>query len=479
VEPFPTVVGLRQRIADGSLSPVEAAEVVLARIDAMDGAVNAFCALEPENVLAQARRAERAVARGEPLGPLHGVPLAVKDLIFAAGLPISGGSEAYRGFTPDIDDVAVERLRAAGAIVLGKTNANEFGVGANTTDSPTGGTTRNPWDLGRAVGGSSGGSAAAVAAGMAPAALGSDGGGSIRIPSSFCGIYGLKPSFGRIPLYPGCRDPRYPGLSAWESLEHIGPMTRTVADAALLLDVLTGPDPRDRHSLPREFGALAPGAFDPRLDELTVGFSPDLGGGTPVEPEVRTLVERAAAQFEALGARVEPVDRPFADPVPILAATIPLEFDLGSMRPLVDAHRATLNSRIAEWVDTEWRGEDFSDALTARKRLALEVAELFGRYDLLLTPTTPTPALPLELPKPMTIGGHKIADPRRMLQPFVCAFNLTGNPAASLPCGFTADGLPVGLQVVGGHLADLLVLRASLAYEAIAPWDRPRPPLSA
>jgi aspartyl-tRNA(Asn)/glutamyl-tRNA(Gln) amidotransferase subunit A len=479
VDSFATAVELRDRIAAGALSPVEAAETMLERIEALDGAINAFCALDRGQVLEQAMRAEEAVVRGEPLGPLHGVPVAVKDLIFTADLPTTGGSEAYRGFTPDIDDVAVERLRAAGAIVLGKTNANEFGVGANTTDSTTGGTTRNPWDLERAVGGSSGGSGAAVAAGMATAALGSDGGGSIRIPSSFCGVYGLKPSFGRIPLYPSCRDPRYPGLSAWDSLEHIGPMTRSVADAVLLLDVLTGPDPRDRHSLPREFGSLVAGGFDPRLDGLSVGFSPDLGGSTPVDPEVRALVERAAAQFEALGARVELVDRPFVDPVPILAATIPLEFDLGSMRPLVEAHRATLNTRIADWVDAEWRGADFSDALTARKRLALEVAELFGRYDLLVTPTAPTAALPLELPEPMTIGGHRIADPRRMLQPFVCAFNLTGNPAASLPCGWTAGGLPVGLQVVGGHLADLLVLQASLAYEAIAPWGGVHPPLSA
>jgi aspartyl-tRNA(Asn)/glutamyl-tRNA(Gln) amidotransferase subunit A len=466
-----SIVDLRTRLARRELSPLELAQSVLARIDAIEPSVNAFVALDAEHVLEQARRAD-AVRDG---GRLHGIPIAVKDLIFTRDLPTTGGSEAYRGFVPDEDDVVVERLRTAGAIILGKTNANEFGVGANTTKTTVGGETRNPWNPTRAAGGSSGGSGAAVAAGMAPAALGSDGGGSIRIPASFCGTYGLKPSWGRVPLYPGCRDPRYPGLSAWESLEHIGPMTTTVADAALLFDVLVGPDPRDRHSIPRELPS--PIALEPRVRGLRIALSLDLGGVTPVDPEVRSVVARAAALFEELGAHVELVERPFRNPMPIFAATVPLEFDLTRMPDLVARHRGTVSPRIAAWVDGDWEWRDFAEAVTARKELASDVARLFGGYDLLLTPTLPVPALPVVLPDEVSIDGIRVADVPRLLQPFVCAFNLTGNPAASIPCGVTeSTDLPVGLQIVGGHLGDLDVINASLAYELARPWQRIAPP---
>jgi aspartyl-tRNA(Asn)/glutamyl-tRNA(Gln) amidotransferase subunit A len=232
------------------LSPVELTEAVLARIAELNDRLLAFCTIDPEHVRAQARRAEQQVLSGRPIGPLCGMPIGIKDLIFTNDMRSTGGSTAYRDFVPDEDDVAVERLRTAGAIILGKTNVPEFGMGFGSHNRVFG-ATRNPWNLERTPGGSSGGSAVAVVTGMGPGALGSDGGGSIRGPSSYCGTYGLKPSFGRVPLYPGCRDARYPGLSGWESLEHIGPITRTVTDAALMLDVIAGPDPRDRHSLPR------------------------------------------------------------------------------------------------------------------------------------------------------------------------------------------------------------------------------------
>ena len=219
------------------VSPVELAQTLLDRIDACNPPILAFCALNPELVLAQARQAERQVQSGASPGPLCGVPMDIKDLLFTHDLPTVGGSPWYREFLPDEDDVVVERLRGAGAVILGKTNVPEFGFGPGSTNAVYG-QTRNPWDTTRTPGGSSGGSAAAVATGMGAAALGSDGGGSIRVPSSFCGVYGLKPSFGRVPLYPGCRDERFPGFSAWESIEHIGPITRHVHDAALLLDVI-------------------------------------------------------------------------------------------------------------------------------------------------------------------------------------------------------------------------------------------------
>jgi len=231
------------------LSPVEATQAILERMDRLEPTLHAYCTPTPELALQTAKRVESAIAHGEHVGPLAGVPVAVKDLICTKGITTTSGSYAYKDFIPDEDDVVVERLKAADAVILGKTNCPEFGysgVGHNSVFP----TTRNPWNPELTSGGSSSGSGAAVAAGMGPLALGSDGGGSIRIPSSFCGLYGLKASMGRVPLYPGTKDERYPGVSSWESLEHIGPMTRTVADSALLMSVIAGPDPRDRYSLP-------------------------------------------------------------------------------------------------------------------------------------------------------------------------------------------------------------------------------------
>ena len=246
----PSATELAAAIRAGAVSPVDAVEQSLEHIACHNPAVNAVCSLDADAARAAARAAEAAARDGAALGPLHGVPVLVKDMIFTRGLRTTGGSQLYREFVPAVDDIAVERLRAAGAIVVGKTNTAEFGFSGNQTTNVLFGATRNPLDLSRTPGGSSGGSAAAVAAGMAPIALGTDGGGSIRIPASFCGTVGLKPTFGRVPLHPSCRDTSWPGFSAWESLEHLGPITRDVRDAALLLDVLSGYDARDRLSVP-------------------------------------------------------------------------------------------------------------------------------------------------------------------------------------------------------------------------------------
>ena len=235
-------------IREKQLSPVELIDAVFTRIHRLNPVLNAFCTLVEEDARAEARRAETAVQRGDDLGPLHGVPISIKDLICTRGIRTVSGSLAYEDLIPDEDDVVVERVKQAGAIVLGKTNVPEFGY-LGATHNNVFGVTRNPWNADRTPGGSSGGSAAAVATGMGALTLASDGGGSIRGPASFCGLFGMKASFGRVPLYPGCRDPRYPGMSSWESLEHIGPITRTVEDGALLLSLIAGPDDRDRYSL--------------------------------------------------------------------------------------------------------------------------------------------------------------------------------------------------------------------------------------
>lgn len=456
------------------LSPVELAEALLGRIEALNGRLNAICTMDADRVRAAARRAEDALARGDEVGPLHGVPIAVKDLIFTNDHVTTGGSTFYRDFVPDEDDVTVERLRQAGAIILGKTNVPEFGYGISS-QNPVFGSTRNPWNADRTPGGSSGGSAAAVASGMCPGALGSDGGGSIRVPASFCGLYGLKASFGRIPLYPGCRDTRYPGFSGWESLEHIGPLTRTVQDAAIMFDVLAGPDPRDRFSLPREARPFAE-LDEPDVAGLRIAWTTDFGGYARCDEDVRLAVEGAARTFEAFGAQVDNAT-PFSEnPIGAFQTIVALDFDVVAMRQFTANHPGAINDRIAALIAREWTFEEAASANARRRDLYNELWRFFERYDLLLTPATPVAAHDVNLPGPASIGGIPVPGGGSAFS-FTHAFNMTGSPAASIPCGWTEDGLPIGLQIVGNHLDDRLVLRASRAFELASPWSDRRPAL--
>src|SRR5579871_6343965 len=298
-------------IRAGRLSATALMDAVLTRIKRLEPRVNAFCVLAPERCMEQARAADRSVARGDALGALHGVPISIKDLICTADFPTVGGSRAYEGFVPEEDDVCVARVRRAGAIVIGKTNTPEFGY-AGAGKNALFASTANPWDLTKTAGGSSAGSAAAVASGMGSLTIGSDGGGSIRGPASFCGLFGFKPAFGRVPLWPGCRDPRFPGMSSWETVEHLGPITRTVEDAALLMSVIAGPDPRDRHSLPS--GDVDWIAAARRLPgRLRVAFTADFGFSV-VDPEVRAIAAEAARVFaDDLGYEVIEDTPPLAD----------------------------------------------------------------------------------------------------------------------------------------------------------------------
>ncbi|WP_219996170.1 amidase [Nocardioides humi] len=401
------------------------------------------------------------------------MPISVKDLIFTTDLPTVGGSKAYVGFVPDEDDIVVERVRRAGGIVLGKTNVPDFGYGP--TFDPVFGTTRNPWDLTRSPAGSSGGSAAAVAAGLGPVSLGSDGGGSIRVPASFCGIYGLNPSFGRVPLYPGTRDTRFPGFSGWESLERIGPLTRTVTDAALVLDVLKGPDPRDRHSLP-DAGERYLDDLDRDLTGLRIGWTLDWGGYARVDAAVATLVERAAQVLADLGAEVETACPGFPDPAATFGTIMALDADLRTMRELVDRYPpGEAPPRLVTLLEQERSFVDASSAVAARKSLYNSLWRFFEHYDVLLTPSTPVTAFPVDLPGPTEIGGLPVTDPMPLAR-FTAPISLAGNPCASIPCGWSEEGLPVGLQIVGNHLDDRLVLQVSRAFERARPWADARPP---
>ncbi|MFI5660386.1 amidase [Streptomyces sp. NPDC051684] len=455
-----TVALIRAR----ELSPVEVTDAVLDRIDAVDGRLGAFCTPTPDLARAAARRIADDIAAGRDPGPLAGVPLGVKDLISTKGIRTTSGSHAYADFVPDEDDIVVERSGAAGAVVLGKTNATEFGYSANG-HNPLFPVTRNPWDLERTPGGSSAGSAAAVAAGLGPVALGSDGGGSVRIPAALCGIFGFKASMGRVPVYPGCRDERYPGVSGWESIEHIGPLTRTVADAALMLSVLAGPDPRDRHSIP-----CADVAWTRRrpAGPLRIAYSPDLGR-VAVDPDVRRVADDAAKVFEkGLGAEVDRIDLQLPDFSEAFGAIIAAETDLTGMRELADRLGPAMSPHLAALVRTPWTAEQFTDANLMRKAVVNRVARLMATYDLVLTPTTSVAAFPVGVPGPELIDGRVV--PTDHWTSFTPIANLTGLPAASLPAGRTQGGLPVGVQLIGRHLADGALLDVCAAYEEAAPW---------
>lgn len=459
-------------IRDRKVSPVEAAEAALRAVDLLNPDINAMCTVDAAQVRKDARNAEAQIARGEVIGPLHGVPLAVKDLIFTKGLRTTGGSLAYRQFVPDQDDVSVARVRAAGAIILGKTNVPVFGFGPATANQLFG-VTRNPWRTTKTPGGSSGGSAAAVASGMCSIALGSDGGGSIRVPSSFCGVFGFKPTFGLIPLFPSCRDARYPGFSGWETLEHIGPVTRTVADAGLMLEVMAGPDRRDRHSIPRTISTYA--QIQPLdVERVRVGWSCQFGTHTRVDNVVRDSVAYAADLFERMGASVEAVEVDIPDIARAFETLVAVEADMPALQALGTANPGCLNARIERMLSARWSFTQVSKAIGVRKHVQDKLAMLFEHVDLLLTPTVPCVAFDIG-PDPAATTPVDSKGRAVNLSWFTSPFNLTGNPAASLPCGWTEGGLPIGLQVVGRRLEDELVLSASRAFEDARPWTNRRP----
>ncbi len=463
-------VTLAALIRTRQLSPTEVVEATLQQIERLNPQFNAFCTLMPEQAMLSAHRVEAGILAGEDMGPLAGVPVGIKDLIYTKGIRTTFGSVAYEQFVPDEDDIVVARLKAAGAVVLGKTNTSELGYSAVTHNNLFG-YSYNPWNVALTPGGSSGGSAAAVAAGMTPLCLGSDGGGSIRIPSSFCGLYGIKPSMGRVPAYPGCRDERYPGISSWDSLEHIGPMTRTVADSALALSVLVGPDMRDRHSIPApsfNWQDTVKGDLLGDMKGLRIAYSEDWGY-MAVDPVVREIVQKAVQVFEQdLGCVVEAADPGWADPYDDFAALIALDSDLVGMRRLIEQWGDRIEPYVRNLVLIDWRAEQFTNALKTRKTVCNRMWRLMQRYDLLLTPTVSVPPFSYQLPTPPTVEGR----PQRLADwlGFASPLNLTGQPAASVPAGWTADGLPIGLQIIGRHLDDALVLRASAAYEQVRPW---------
>ncbi len=454
---------LAGRYRDGSLSPVEAARATLHRISAIDEKTNAYVMVDAESALEAARASEERWRRGEPMGPVDGVPCAIKDLVLAKGWPTLFGSKTTDpGQAWDADAPCVARLREQGAVILGKTTTPEFGW-KGVTDSPVSGVTRNPWDLDKTPGGSSGGAGAAVAAGMCHLAIGTDGGGSIRIPAGFSGIFGLKPSFGRVPAWP---------MGRFGTLGHVGPMTRTAEDAALMLTVVSRPDSRDWTALPYDPRDYRDG-LDRGVDGLRVAFTPDLGYAE-VDPEVVGIAACAAESFSSLGAEIVYADPGFEDPK-VAFRTLWWAGAANGLRGLTEEQMKLVEPGLADVVEEGRRIPllDYIAADNERAVLGELMMEFHQTYDLLLTPGLAVAAF--EAGK---ISPRETDDPKWVTwSPFTYPFNMTRQPAASVPCGFTAGGLPVGLQIVGPMFADHLVLRASHAYQRAFPLTDRRPPI--
>ena len=448
----------------GQASPVDVTQAVLKRIERVNPQINAFCLVDEQAALASARASEARWQahrqQGTPVGTLEGVPASIKDLILTRGWPTLRGSRTIDPNQPwEVDAPATARLREAGAVLLGKTTTPEFGC-KGETNSPATGITRNPWNLNHTPGGSSGGTAAAVAAGLGPLSVGTDGAGSVRIPAAFCGNVGLKPSFGRIPAYP---------LSPFGSVAHLGPHTMSVRDAALMTNVLKQPDARDWTSLPPDATDYTVGLED-GLRGLRIAYSPTLGFAQNVHPEIAAAVANAVKQLEALGAHVEQVDPGFEDPLDI---TTGLWF-LGAYTVWTG-----LSAEQQALADPDFRAEAALGAqLSAlqvqqlnqrRGVLGSHMRQFMQRFDLLVTPAVSIPAFEA---RP---AGSAPMTPEAMLgwTPFSYPFNLTQQPAITVPCGLTRSGLPMGLQIVGPMFGDALVLRAARAYESVMPVLRP------
>ena len=451
-----------------TLSPLEIVNALLPRIEGINSQVNAYCTVAADQARETAKRAEGEVMRGRELQLLHGVPVSIKDLTLTAGIRTTFGSKIFEHYIPDDDALIVQRLKAAGAIVIGKTNTSEFGAGANTYNSVFG-ATRNPWKLTHTCGGSSGGAAVALACGLGPLATGSDLGGSLRIPASFCGVVGFRTSPGLIPAYPA--------FLGWDTLTVEGPMARTVGDTALMLSVISGADNRSAISFPIDPRAFISALEKPDIRGLRVAWSPDLKI-TPVDKEVLAITSTAARRFTDLGCTVEQAEPDLGRAREVIYVTRALRM-LSLYADKLEEWRDRMNPNLVWNIEQGFNitAKQVGDAEKERTVIYHRVREFFERYDLLLTPTVALPPFPVEMPFPREINGQALTT---YIDWFLLtyAITLTGLPAISVPCGWTAEGFPVGLQIVGRKLSETTVLKAAAAFEALAPWHDKRPPIA-
>lgn len=476
---FTPATELIELISTKQVSPVELTELYLNRIDRLDSQLNSYLLLTRDDAMRTARAAERAVVRGEELGALHGLPIAIKDTQMTKGVRTTYGSLLFKDRIPERDSTVVKRVRDAGAIMLGKTNVPEFGF-SGTCENRLGEHGRNPWNPDHTPGGSSGGSAAAMAACLCPLATGGDGGGSIRIPASFCGIYGIKPTQGRVSGYSGLNVAAMPN-----TFTQPGPLSRTVRDSALLLQVLSGHDPMDPTSLrvtPPNFLA----AVDKEIKGLRIAWSPDYGFAT-VDPEILEVTSRAARVFEELGCHVEQPDLVLDPPIiphdknPVYDAFGPLAHSdsYAAYGSYLESHGEQMTYFARDHIERGARvtGVEYARALGRVNILKARMDDLFQEYDLLLSPTMYYTALPIS---EFTDDHPDWTEyPHRYVNgTFTLPINAIGHPAANVPVGFSSSGLPIGLHIVGRRGAEETVLTASAAFERTRPWIQHRPPVS-
>ncbi|MBC8281390.1 MAG: amidase [Chloroflexi bacterium] len=465
---FMSAVELAKNIREKKVSSLEATENFFQRIDQLDSKLNSYLTLCRDQALADARAADAAVQQGAELGPLHGVPISIKDLETTKGVVTTMGSAIFRDRVPDMDSIVVERVKASGAIILGKTNTPEFGQ-SGTTENKLGEPCRNPWNTERTPGGSSGGAAAALAAGLCTLSMGTDGGGSVRIPASFTGLFGIKPTQGRVPRFGGY------GRPSANHFSQSGPITRTVADSALLLQVIAGPDTRDvtsiRQQAPDFSANLGAGVNGMRL-----AWSGDFGYAA-VDPEVEEITKKAAMAFTGLGANVEDANLQLEDPFETFWNIFSTAAYTSYGHLLAD-HRDDLSDIGLMSIEhgQQTTGADMSRAIYEVDRLGRRMEEFFDNFDLLLTPTMAVPAFPIDQ-RPSVIGG-KTVEPFWGFLPFTYPINISGQTAASVPCGFSSDGMPIGRHIIGPRGSEAKVLQASAAFEQAHPWIGKRPEVS-
>ncbi|HET6183631.1 MAG TPA: amidase [Acetobacteraceae bacterium] len=467
---FPTAAELAATIRARAISPVELMRATLDRIHAAQPVLNAFITVAEEQALAAARAAEQAVMRGNALGPLHGVPMAVKDLVPTAGIRTTWGSLIFKDHVPEEDALSVARLKRAGAIVVGKTTTPEFGQQC-LTEAPLFGRTRNAWRADRTSGGSSGGSAVAVAAGLVPIAVATDGGGSTRIPAACNGVVGFKQSMGVVPQ-------EY-AQDGFGNISYITPMSRTVLDSALMLDAMAGPDPRDPLSTARPQPRFAAAAqqTDMGLRGVRIGWRARLGN-TAVAADVLAGCETALGTLRAMGAEVRDHTAPFENPEPLWFVSNGA-YRMAQFGHHLRAHRDIMCPTFVRQMDrvTSYSAAELYQAIFARTRLYRQVQSWFDDCDFMAMPTLSRSAVPIDQDffGPITIDDMQVENIRAAWYPYTMPFNLTGNPAVSLPCGFDRDGMPVAIQFVAPVGGDAALFRLAGAYERAMPWVARQP----
>ena len=466
---FLSAYEMREKIATQELTSLEITETLIERIEDINSKINAYCTTTFDLAREMAKKADQAVKNGEKLGLLNGVPTSIKDLMLLKGVRTTYGSLLHEHFIPEDDEIAVKRLKEAGCVILGKTNTPEFGHVA-LTNNKIFGETHSPWNLETNSGGSSGGAASSVASGMGPLALGSDGGGSIRIPSCCCGVYGLKPTFGRIPRYP------HESIQFW-TMDHYGPIVRHVRDAALMLNVLKGHHPADKNSLPDDNIDYVK-ILEDKPKQLKIGYSMNLGFGKALEEEIEKCVINSAQKFEQFDWKVEDSNLKLRNPGTAFKTLVSIgyAYDLQKAyteRP--DDLSPDLKSTIRLGLDNS--GMNIGKAMAQRKSLCEAMYEYFKTYDVLVTPTTPIPAFKPEWLDSGTVFpkiGKKALSTVDWIT-YTYPFNMVGLPAASIPCGWTSGGLPIGMQIVGRQYDEKTVLQVSKAFEEVSPWQAKRP----